>query len=81
MIKKLKWKPLNDRRRNKCLAFLHKVICDLVAVPEIDLLELNKHQQSLAFKNDQTCNIDVYKYSFVSQTIQDYNLLPDSIVI
>ena len=84
MMKDLKWQPLHERRREKRLIFLHKIVYDLVAVPRDSILQLNQRKQRTSNSkcvNIMRCNTNIYKNSFVPRTISDWNSLPDSLVL
>ena len=83
MMETLKWKPLQQHRRELRLSFLHKMINDLVAVPANHLLEFNQRQRRHAntkLIKQVTCNTEVLKNSFIPRTICEWNSLPDSVV-
>jgi hypothetical protein len=83
MMRDLNWRPLIDRRRDQRLALFHKIVYDLVAIPSTELIEFNqRHQRRSNSKSIKqiSCNTDIYKYSFIPQTIRDWNTLPNTVV-
>ena len=83
MMRDLGWKPLRDRRRDQRLSLFHKIVNDLVAIPSAQMIEFNNRKQRHGNSKSVkllSCNTDVYKYSFIPQTIRDWNTLPDAVV-
>ena len=78
MMTDLKWKPLQQRRREHRLTLLYKIINNLVAIPKDDYIEFNTrdsrhgHSKQILFKIP---DIDAYKYSYFPRTIVDWNNL------
>ena len=83
MMEELKWQPLSERRRDQRLLLLYKIIHGLVAIPADTLFQFNtrpsRTQHSKTIKV-LSCNTDVYKNSFVPETIMDWNSLPMHII-
>ena len=78
MMTDLKWKPLQQRRREHRLTLLYKIINNLVAIPKDDYIEFNTrdsrhgHSKQIRVKSP---DIDAYKYSYFPRTIVDWNNL------
>ena len=72
MIKDLNWRTLERRRVDSRLTLMHKITCDLVAIPAADYLFLNTRQSRynhlLAYRQIPTLK-DYYKYTFFPRTI------------
>ena len=83
MMKELNWRPLSERRRDHRLAFLHKVIFELIAVPQHQP-QFNKRPQRHARNWMQIKQpfgyTDAYCKSFFPRTIRDWNYLPSNVV-
>ena len=81
MIKDLNWSSLKDRRTISRLSILHKARQDLLALPVNDLLQpvqrLSRHVHSNCYKIIPS-NKDCHKYSYLPQTVKDWNGLPYS---
>ena len=88
--RQLKWKSLKKRRKDNRLILLYKGLGSLLifllkgkaSIPTDDLTPKTKrgrNQHSMAFQTP-IVNTDVYKCSFFSQTIRDWNALPDSLI-
>ena len=59
----------------------YKIIHDLVAVPA-DSLHIQKYQRNQRYPHSKSvkvisCTTDIYKSSFVSRTILDWNAFPE----
>ena len=70
------------RRKNNRLILLYKDLKGKASVPTDDLIpkpRRARNQHSMAFQTP-IANTDVYKGSFFSQTIMDWNALPDSLI-
>ena len=84
MLDKLKWEPLEIRRRRSRLILFYKAVNVLMAVPTDEL----KHPQRPTRRCPHpTChftelhsNTDTLRYSFFHRTIRDWNNLPDEII-
>jgi len=83
MMKRLNWRPLNERRRDHRLAFFHKVIIEQVAVPQ-NQLQLKsrpqRHAKNTMQLKEPFADTEVYRQSFFPRTIRDWNGLPQTIV-
>ena len=83
MLPDLKWQPLADRRRDQRLILLYKIINGLVAVPADQHIQpnpsasRNRHTKTLLI---HTCNIDIYKHSFIPRSTIDWNSLSEATV-
>ena len=79
ILGQLKWESL--RRKENRLILLYKGLKGKARVPTDDLIPKTRrcrNQHSMAFQTP-IANTDVYKGSFFSQTIRDWNALPDSL--
>ena len=80
MMTDLKWKPLQQRRREHRLTLLYKIINNLIAIPPEELIHYNprtyrhKHSKQIIVKSP---NVNCYKYSFLPRTIIDWNNLTE----
>ena len=80
-MKKLKWKPLEERRAQLKLNILFKAKHGLITIPLN--IEKKSHIHNTR-NNNQTyiipsSNVDSHKYSFFPNTIRLWNALPDTI--
>ena len=78
----LKWESLKKRRKDNRLILLYKGLKGKSRIPTDDLIpktRRDRNQHSLAFQIPSASK-DVYKYSFFSQTIRDWNDLPESLI-
>ena len=82
-MKRLNWRPLNERRRDHRLAFYHKVIIEQVAVPQ-NQLQLKsrpqRHAKNTMQLKEPFADTEVYRQSIFPRTIRDWNGLPQTIV-
>ena len=81
ILGQLKWESLKKKRKDNRLIFLYKGLKGKARIPTDDLIpktRRGRNQQSLAFQIPSASK-DVYKYSFFSQTIRDWNDLPESL--
>ena len=79
ILVQLKWESPKKRRKDNRLILLYK---GKASVPTDDLIPKTRHcrnQHSMAFQTP-IANTDVYKGSFLPQTIRDWNVLPDSLI-
>ena len=82
ILGQLKWESLKKRRKDNRLTLLYKGLKGKARIPIDDLIPKTRHgrnQHSLAFQIPSVSK-DVYKYSFFSQTIRDWNDLPESLI-
>ena len=81
ILGQLKWESLKKRRKDKRLILLYKGLKGKASVPTDDLIPKTRrcrNQHSMAF---QTLLIQMFVTgSFFSQTIRDWNALPDSLI-
>ena len=73
---------MEKRRRDSRLILLYEGLKGAACIPIDDLIPPIRHSrnhQSLTFQTLAT-RTDIYKGSFVPQTIRDWNALPDSII-
>ena len=80
ILRQLKWEYLKKRRKDSRLILLYKGIKGKARIPTDDLMTKNRrcrNQHSLAFQIPSASK-EAYKTSFFSQTIRDWNDLPDS---
>jgi hypothetical protein len=81
MLQHLKWRSLEDRRRDARLVMLYKISHDKVAVSKSDRLSpplrhsRNMHSQSY---QDPLCRTQQRKASFFPRTTVDWNRLPQT---
>ena len=79
ILGQLKWESLKKRRKDNRLILLYKGLKGKASVPTDDLIPKTRrcrNQHSMAFQTP-IANTDVYKGS---QTIRDWNALPDSLI-
>ena len=83
ILGQLKWESLKKRRKdNRLIILLYKGLKGKARVPTDDLIpktRRGRNQHSLAFQIPSASK-DVYRYSFFSQTIRDWNDLPESLI-
>ena len=82
ILEHLKWESLKKRRRDSRLILLYKGLKGKASIPTDDLNPLVKHcrnDHSMEYQVPIT-NTDIYKCSFLPQTIRDWNALPDSLI-
>ena len=83
ILGQLKWESLKKRRKDiNRLILLYKGLKGKARIPTDDLLpktRRGRNQHSLAFQITSASK-DVYKYSFIPQTIRDWNDLPNSLI-
>ena len=82
ILGQLKWESLKKRRKDNRLILLYKGLKGKASVPTVDLVPKARrcrNQHSMAFQTP-IANTDVYKGSFFSRTIRDWNALPDSLI-
>ena len=71
----LKWESLKKRRKDNRLILLYKGLEGKASIPTDDLIPKTRRGRNQAFQTP-----DVYKCSFFPQTIEDWNVLPDSLI-
>ena len=77
-----KWESLKKRRKDNRLILLYKGLKGKASVPTDDIIPKTgraRNQQPMEFQTP-IANTDVYKGSFFTQTIRDWNVLPDSLI-
>ena len=80
ILGQLKWESLKKRRKDNRRILLYKVLKGKARIPTDDLLpKTSRNQHSLDFQIPSASK-DVYKYSFLPQTIRDWNDLPESLI-
>ena len=82
ILEELKWETLQKRRKDNRLVLMYKGLKGKARIPTDDLIPKNRccrNQHSLVFQIP-TASKDAYKKSFFSQTIRDWNVLPDSLI-
>ena len=81
ILGQLKWESLKKRRKDNRLILLYKGLKGKASVPTDDLIPKTRRyrKHTVAFQTP-IANIDVYKGSFFSQTIRDWNAFPDSLI-
>ena len=82
ILENLKSKSLKKRRRISRLILLNKGLKGAACIPTDDpipLIRRSRNHHSLTFQDPAT-RTDIYKGSFFSHTIRDWNALPDSII-
>ena len=83
MMEDLKWRSLEDRRRDARLVLMYKIENNLVAVQkEGRLIPSNRRSRHIHDKSYQipATKQDYRKYSFFPRTIREWNSLPPGIV-
>ena len=82
MIKELKWRPLEDRRRDTRLTLFYKIDNNLVAIEKegrlIPPTRRTRHSHEKSYQIPSTKQ-DYRKFSFFPRTIQEWNSLPPGI--
>ena len=80
ILKNLWWGSLK-KRRNRRLILLYKGLKGAASIPTDDLIPPIRRCRNhhLAFQIP-TARTDIYKGSFFTQTIRDWNALPDSVI-
>ena len=83
MMEELEWKPAHERRRDQRLTLLYNIVNDLVAIPVDQHITYNnrrsRHRHNKQLKIE-SINSKVYRNSFFSRTIKDWNRLPQSAI-
>ena len=82
ILGQLKWESRTERRKDNRLILLYKGLKGKASVPTDNLIPKPRrcrNQHSMAFQTP-IANTDVYKGSFFTQTIRDWNALPDSLI-
>ena len=82
ILGQLKWESLKKRRKDNRLILLYKDLKGKASIPSVDLIPntmRGRNQHSLAFQISSASK-DVYKYIFFSQTLRDWNDLPESMI-
>ena len=81
ILGQLKWESLKKRRKDNGLILLYKGLKGKARIPTDDLIpktRRGRNRHSLAFQIPSSK--DVYQYSLFSQTIRDWNDLPESLI-
>ena len=79
MVQNLGWQPLQQRRYNNRLIIMFKIIHELVDV-QTDVITTGVSRTRGSNRLYQTvAQKDVYKFSFFTRTIREWNLLPASV--
>ena len=81
ILERLKWESLKKRRDSR-LILLYKGLKGKASIPTDDLIPLVKrcrNDHSMAYQVP-IANTNIYKCSFFTQTIRDWNALPDSLI-
>ena len=86
ILEQLKWESLKKRRRDSRIIMLYKGLKGAASIPTNDLappppppIRHVRNHHSLAFQT-LFANTDIYKCSFFSQTIRDWNSLTDTLL-
>ena len=82
ILEYLKWESLKKRRRDSRLILLYKGLKGEASIPTIDLIPLARrcwNYHSMAYQVP-IANTNIYKCSFLPQTIRDWNAFPDSLI-
>ena len=82
ILYQLKWESLKKRSRDSRIIMLYKGVKGAAGIPTNDLIPPIRHvrkHHSLAFQTT-FANTDIYKCSFFTQTIRDWNSLTDTIL-
>ena len=85
ILEESKWETLQKRRKDNRFILLYKCLKGTLLQPEflqMTLFQKNRccrYQHSMAFQIPSASK-DAYKKSFFSQTIRDWNVLPDSLI-
>lgn len=84
MLEHLEWPSLSARRKNARLTMLFKITHGIVAINKdqylTSQLRPTRHSHTLAYQIHY-CRTDSRKHSFFPRTIQDWNSLPQDLVI
>ena len=78
ILSQLKLSSLKSRRKQNRLILMYKALAEITSIPRNDLhkpTRSNRHNHPHSFRQLHTRS-DVYKYSFVPNTIRDWNALP-----
>ena len=78
----LNWESLKKRRKDNRLILFHKGLKGKARIPTVDLIpktRRGRNQLSLAF-HIPSASKDIYKYSFLPQTIRDWNVHPEILI-
>ena len=76
-LNSLGWESLHKRRKGSKLIMLFKRLKGRASKTCDELQPPNRNQHPMAFQVSYT-RTDIYKYSFFSDTIRDWNALPAS---
>ena len=82
ILGQLKWESLKKRREDNRLILLYKGLKGKARIPIDDLVPKTRHcrnQHSMSFQIPSTSK-EVYKNSFFTWTIRDWNDLPESLI-
>ena len=82
ILGQLKWESLKQGKKDNRLILLYNVLKGKAMIPTYELIpktRRGRNQHSLA-SQIPSASKDVYKYSFFSQTIRDWNDLPESLI-
>ena len=83
MFRKLRWRPLDQRRIENCLIMLYKITYGLVAIPVAEYLVSNRRESKfihpLAYRQIQT-STNYYKFSFFPRAIVDWIPSPPALL-
>ena len=83
ILNNLKWESLQDQRKNKRLAIMHKIHSNDIAIPipdYVERLKLTKTRQYHPLKfRPMKVSKNMYEYSFFPNTISKWNELPASV--
>lgn len=82
ILKELNWKSLKERRKENRLILFHKGLKGLANIPTEDIKQntrpnRNRHNQQFYIPHART---DALKYSFIPNTIRDWNTINPSIL-
>ena len=82
ILEQLKWESLKKRRRDSRIIMLYKGLKGAASIPTNDLVPPIRHVRNHHSSAFQTpfANTDIYKCSFFSQTIRDWNSLTDTLL-
>ena len=75
ILRQLKLSILKIRRKQNRLILMYKALAEITYIPRNDLHKPTRHNHPHSFRQLHTRS-DVYKYSFVPNTIRDWNALP-----
>ena len=82
ILEQLRWESLHKRRKGSKLILLFKGLKGRASIPCDDLKPPNRYSRNphpMAFRVPYA-RTDIYKYSFFSEPIWDWNALPASII-